>query len=82
MSRLLLALACLAVTLATAAAEPRYAKLQTRLACSLDQVFMCEGEIEGESTNYTKRSKILLSPSKETSYFHVEHPSQQSSILS
>merc|ERR1712119_182637 len=37
---------CLAFVVAVASAEPRYAKLQNKLACSLDQVIMCEGEIE------------------------------------
>merc|ERR1712210_181684 len=34
------------VVVAVASAEPRYAKLQNKLSCGLDQVIMCEGEIE------------------------------------
>ena len=48
MSKLIAVLACLAVVVAVASAEPRYAKLQNKLSCGLDQVIMCEGEIESK----------------------------------
>merc|ERR1711915_554273 len=46
MSKLILALACLAVVFVVATAEPKYKKLE-RLGCTLDQVILCENEIEG-----------------------------------
>ena len=50
MARLLLALSCLALLLAVAAAEPRYARLaQPKVGCSLTEIVACEAEIEGES---------------------------------
>ena len=49
MSRLLLALSCLALLLAVATAEPRYARLaQPKVGCSLTEIVACEAEIEGE----------------------------------
>ena len=49
MSKIIAVLACLAVVLAVVSAEskPRYHKLE-KLGCSLDQVILCAGEIEGE----------------------------------
>ena len=49
MSKLFVILACLTLAVAFASAEPapRFAKLQTKLSCSLTDVVACEGEIEG-----------------------------------
>jgi hypothetical protein len=49
MSKLFFVLACLTLAVAFASAEPapRFAKLQTKLSCSLTDVYECEGEIEG-----------------------------------
>ena len=47
MSKLFVVLACLAVALTVASAEPRFAKLQAKVGCSITEVFACEGEIEG-----------------------------------
>ena len=47
MSKLFLVLACLAVALAVATAEPRFAKLQTKVGCSITEIIACESEIEG-----------------------------------
>ena len=47
MSKLFLVLACLAVAFAVATAEPRFAKLQTKVGCSVSEIFACESEIEG-----------------------------------
>ena len=46
MSKLFVVLACLAVVLAVASAEPRYHKLQ-KVGCSITEVAACAGEIEG-----------------------------------
>ena len=48
MSKIIAVLACLAVVLAVVSAEskPRYHKLE-KLGCTLDQVILCAGEIEG-----------------------------------
>ena len=49
MSKLFIVLAFLAVALAVASAKPRFAKLQTKVGCSLTEVIACEGEIEGNN---------------------------------
>jgi hypothetical protein len=55
MSKLFVVLACLALVVAVASAEskPRFAKLQTKLGCSMTEIFACESEIEGKKCSKT-----------------------------
>jgi hypothetical protein len=63
MSKLFVVLACLTLAVAFASAEPapRFAKLQTKLSCSLTDVFACEGEIEGTLICFIKKLFIFQS---------------------
>ena len=61
MSKLFVVLACLTLAVAFASAEPapRFAKLQTKLSCSLTDVYECGGEIEGKSIGMIWKTKSL-----------------------
>merc|ERR1711892_382460 len=51
-------LACLAVVLAVASAEPRYHKLQ-KVGCSITEVAACAGEIEDAWSNCWDAADIM-----------------------
>eukprot|EP00090_Calanus_glacialis_P032400 TRINITY_DN53680_c0_g1_i1.p1 TRINITY_DN53680_c0_g1~~TRINITY_DN53680_c0_g1_i1.p1 ORF type:complete len:103 (-),score=26.73 TRINITY_DN53680_c0_g1_i1:48-356(-) len=61
MSKLFVILACLTLAVAFASAEPapRFAKLQTKLSCSLTDVYDCEGEIEDAWNNCWNADNIM-----------------------